>query len=218
MLQQAMQSPHGENQQWQSDEEEHDVDSTPSTAPARPEHSPPRKMKEMSAFRKPMPLNLMSPTSFVPSFPLSLTQSSTDDAYGLASPMTLPDTTSQTRPGIALAWNLEPASPILQDAHVRRGASHRLPQSKSVQRPDRRASSDSIAGRAATPNPNNYRNYVPGRARITRSLLPTLPEVRAKARHGGIYSLLLKNTSVKQEAVLVEDAHNPEGTICPRCF
>ncbi|KAG7393540.1 hypothetical protein PHYPSEUDO_007377 [Phytophthora pseudosyringae] len=203
----ALQSPHGENQQWQSDDEE----CMPSTAPVRPEHSP-CKTKKMALTRKPMPLNIASPTAFVSSFPRSPTQSSADDDYGLASPMALPDTPSQTGPRIALAWDLEPTSPALEDVRTRAEAFRRLTQSKSVQRPERRASSVSLAARAATPNPRINRNCGPDRAasRITRSSLPTLPEVRGKARHGGIYSLLLKNKPVKQEPVLVEDAHNPE--------
>lgn len=162
-----------------------------------------------------MPLSLVSPTAFIPSFSPSSRQSSADDDYGLASPMALPDTpSSQARSGIALAWDLDPPSPTLDDAHAR--ATRLFAQSKSVQRPERRASASAVAARAATPNPRNHRNYVPDRAasRITRSSLPTLPEVRAKARHGGIYSLLLKNKSAKQEPVLVEDAQNPEGTSC----
>ncbi|KAE9043361.1 hypothetical protein PR003_g2576 [Phytophthora rubi] len=207
----AMQSPHGENQQWQSEEEEEN--GVRSTASIRPEHSPRRRVKEMPAPRKPLPLNLVSPTAFVPSFSPSHRQSSADDDYGLASPMALPDTpSSQTRSGITLAWDLEPPSPTLDDAQVRAGATRRFAQSKSVQRPERRASASAVAARAATPNPRSHRNYAPDRvaSRITRSSLPALPEVRGKARHGGIYSLLLKNKSAKQEPVLVEDAHNPE--------
>ncbi|KAJ8542474.1 hypothetical protein ON010_g12338 [Phytophthora cinnamomi] len=207
----AMQSPHGENQHWQGEEEEQHA--VRSAASVRPEHSPRRWLKDMPAPRKPLPLNLVSPTAFVPSFPPSSGQSSTDDDYGLASPMALPDTPSQTRSGIALAWDLEPPSPTLDDAHTRAGTTRRFVQSKSVQRPERRASASAVATRAATPNPRSHRNYGPDRAasRLTRSSLPTLPEVRAgKARHGGIYSLLLKNKSSKQEPVLVEDTHNPE--------
>ncbi|KAG2763065.1 hypothetical protein PC129_g9447 [Phytophthora cactorum] len=209
----AMQSPHGENQQWQNGgEEEQNVDATSSAAPARPEHSLPRKMKGTAAARKPMPLNIASPTAFIPSFPPLPTQQSTDDDYGLASPMALPDTPSQARLGIAFSWDLEPTSPTIEDVHTRGEAFRCLAQSKSVQKPERRASSASLGGRAATPNP---RNCVPtrGTSRITRSSLPALPEFRGKARHGGIYSLLLKNTSVKQEPVLVEDAHNPEEVV-----
>ncbi|GMF15715.1 unnamed protein product [Phytophthora lilii] len=214
-----MQSPHGENQQWQSEEDEQGVDTNTNTAPVRPEHSPRRMMKEVSAPRKPMPLNLVSPTAFVPAFPPSPSQSSTDEDYGLASPMALPDTPSQSRSGIALAWDLEPPSPTFEGARARGGSSHRLTQSKSVQRPERRASAVPLTTRAATPNPRNHRSFAPDRAtsRITRSSLPTLPEVRGKTRHGGIYSLLLKNKPVKQEPVLVEDVHNPEGSNLLHC-
>ncbi|GMF42950.1 unnamed protein product [Phytophthora fragariaefolia] len=207
---QAMQSPHGENQQWQSEEEEQNAGRH--AAFARPECSPRRQMKDMVVPRKHLPLNLVSPTAFVPSFPPSPSQPSADDDYGLASPMALPDTPSQTRSGIALAWDFEPPSPTLDDVQARAEAIRRFAQSKSVQRPERRASSTAVAARAATPNPRSHRNYAPDRAasRLTRSSLPTLPEVRGKARHGGIYSLLLKNKSAKQEPVLVEDAHNPE--------
>ncbi|KAL3668241.1 hypothetical protein V7S43_006336 [Phytophthora oleae] len=207
-----MQSPHGENQQWQHEEEE----SMQTQAPIRPEHSPQRTGKEELAARRPISLKIVSPSAFDPAFPVS---PSTDDDYGLASPMALPDTPSQTRPGIALAWDLDPTSPKSEAALSRAESFRCLAQSKSVQRPERRASAtSSFTAKAATPNPRNYRNFVPDRAasRITRSSLPTLPEVRGKARHGGIYSLLLKNKPVKQEPVLVEDAHNPEGKLRAR--
>jgi len=214
-----MQSPHGENQQWQSeDEEEQNVVPTTRAAPVQPEmQSPRRKMKEQSSARKPMPLNLVSPSAFAPSFPPSPSRSSTDDDYGLASPMALPDTPSPSRSGIALTWDLEPTSPTDEDASETREVFRRLAQSKSVQRPERRASAVSVAARAATPNPRSFRNYERAAPRITRSSLPMLPEARGKARHGGIYSLLLKNKSAKQDPVLVEDSHNPEGA-SSRCF
>lgn len=203
-----MQSPHGENQQWQHEEEESDQ----AQAPIRPEHSPQRTREKLSAARKQIALSIMSPTTFAPAFPTSPTQTSTDD-YGLASPMALPETPTQTRPGMALAWDFEPTSPKLEETTSRAESFRRLAQAKSVQKPERRASSALFTTKAATPNPRNYRNFVPdrGTSRITRSSLPTLPEVRCKARHGGIYSLLLKNKPGKQEPVLVEDGHSPEG-------
>ncbi|KAL4159722.1 hypothetical protein PRNP1_000295 [Phytophthora ramorum] len=92
----AMQSPHGENQQWLSEEDEQDANSVPSVITVRPEEQSPRPtVKGASASRKPMALHLVSPTAFVPSFPPSPSQSSTDEDYGLASPMALPDTPSQ---------------------------------------------------------------------------------------------------------------------------
>ncbi|KAL4108732.1 hypothetical protein PRIC1_000441 [Phytophthora ramorum] len=210
----AMQSPHGENQQWLSEEDEQDANSVPSVITVRPEEQSPRPtVKGASASRKPMALHLVSPTAFVPSFPPSPSQSSTDEDYGLASPMALPDTPSQSQSGITLTWDLAPTSPTYEDTYTRAGTSRGFAQSKSVQRPERRTPRFSAAARAATPNPRNHGSYAPDRAtaRITRSALPTLPEGRGKARHGGIYSLLLKNKSGKQEPMLVEDAHNSDG-------
>ncbi|ETM56271.1 hypothetical protein L914_00724 [Phytophthora nicotianae] len=205
----AMQSPHGENQQWQNNGEEEDEQHVKGTPSAVPEHSPQRKMRGVTTSRKPMSLNIASPTAFIPSFPPLPTLQSTDDDYGLASPMALPDTPSQVQLGISFSWDIDPTSLQSEEVHTRGEGSRCRVQSKSVQKPERRASSTSVGNKAATPNP---KNYAPTRStsRMTRSSLPALPEFRKKARHGGIYSLLLKNTSVKQEPVLVEDAHNPE--------
>lgn len=203
----AMQSPHGGNQQWTNKEENKNA----SVALARLETSPRQKMDRLSTGLRPLSLNIASPMALEPSCTSSSTQSSTNDDYGLASPMSLPNTPSQSGSAIVFSSDLELPGPPAEAEATRARKSCKLGQCKSVQKLDCRASIDMLKTGAVTPNPRNE-GFRKSRAnvRLTRSSLPALPEFRGKTRHGGIYSLLLKNKFSTQKPVLIKEAHSPE--------
>ncbi|CEG39015.1 uncharacterized protein PHALS_09080 [Plasmopara halstedii] len=204
----AMQSPHGEAKEWNNKKDKQNG----SSSSHRPENSPHRKFGMLSNAQRTTPLSTVSPTESESFFSTSSSQFLTDDDFGLLSPMSLPDTPSRSRSKLALPWNLELSAPPIEVAITNEESFCHLRQCNSDQGSNRRASSSILKPRAATPNPRNHRDCGSGETtlRLTRSSLPTLPEIRIKARHGGIYSLLLKNRSLIQEPILLKDAQNPE--------
>lgn len=141
-------------------------------------------------------IDLTSPTHHVQSFPPSPSYPTSGDEYDLASPVALPESPSPVAETRSLAWSGLPKLVFDDEAEI-------LPTATTGSYP--RTASMSV------PRPR-HRSYASPPRTSSHSKAPRSvhAERKPKAKHGGIYSLLLKQKPPEHEAQLVDDILSPE--------
>ncbi|GAB9467490.1 Charged multivesicular body protein 5 [Globisporangium polare] len=207
----ALQSPHGKRQQW-------DERDGPAVAQAQPhklrlpeEPSPHSRCKQSNASAG-IP-DLTSPSQHVAPFQPSPCHSADGDEYDLASPVGLPDTpntSSQTSMSIS-RWEsvpdmryeadgyFESMSPPPQIRTPSRSVAKKTQRSPFARTPRISPTGSSTARSTAATTASSHQPQ-------QHQQPPPASVPKRKVKHGGIYSLLLKNRGAgDHEAVLVDD-------------
>lgn len=156
--------------------------------------------------------DLTSPGEHVPVFPPSLTYHASGDEYDMMSPIALPESPAYSpempayEAGRSGLWGLIPQLELDDDAAADTTASSPTAAAKSK-----------VRAKSVTVNkqrrPRHRSSASPPRANNTYARSPprsVVSDRKPKAKHGGIYSLLLKFKPPEQEPMLVDDLLHPD--------